>query len=152
MEETTMSDPTPMIHMRPAKLSEAQRDPEEWLYRLADAEGVRPEFETIVQRARNHGLYARFQNNWWPVAFTPDYNRNKIVLMLFSDLSQIVYMDELCDYLGCNPADVLNTIGDHGPVEPAEVPGWLERFDALMQYPRKKEPASDSEDRPQPRE
>ena len=115
-----------------AQLTREQRDPEAWLTGVADAEGNGKEFRQIVEAARSAGLYARFQNNWWLVMFTPLYKKNLSLIELVPSLEIWVNPGRIAKYLDC-PVELAREKLDFGPrLQTGDVPVWIENFLSLF--------------------
>lgn len=125
-----------------AQLDKTKRDAERWFYGMAEEEGVRAQFETIVNAVRVSGLHVRFQNNWQVAAFTPVWNKNILLVEMLPNLDYFVHLDRFSDAFGYSALDVEQAIGGDGPVwrdnmsggslSSADVPAWLERFRDLL--------------------
>lgn len=120
--------PQAPIDNRAAWLSKEARNPETWLSGLADQKGIGKEFRLIVEAARSSGLYARFQNNWWIVQFTPTENRNRGLFDLSSELGIWLYADRIAEYTGFT-IDIVNAKLNFGDrIDSPLVDQWIKNF------------------------
>lgn len=115
-----------------AQLSSQDRDPEQWLNAVADEKGLGNEFRRIVDTARDLGLHARFQNNWWIVKLTPKTNRSRGLIDLDSSLMLWVATDEIATHLGCSQEDVRAALGENRTLQSDEVDAWIDRLRILF--------------------
>jgi hypothetical protein len=116
-----------------AQLTRKERDPEAWLKGVAEQKGMGKEFCQIVDAARELGLYARFQNNWWVVMFTPSKNRSKSLIELGTSLTVYVSHDRIAQYLNC-PVEVVKEkfINRRENIQPSDVTRWIENLRSLF--------------------
>lgn len=115
-----------------ANLPREQRDPESWLTGVAEDKGLGDEFRRIVETARELGLHARFQNNWWIVKLTPPENRAKGFIDIGADLEFWVDATAIAGYLGRSAAEVERSLGLRGRLEPGAVDEWSTKLRALF--------------------
>ncbi|OJX39972.1 MAG: hypothetical protein BGO78_14395 [Chloroflexi bacterium 44-23] len=115
-----------------AQLTKSQRDPEKWLSEVADQNGCGHEFRQIVGAMRSVGLYARFQNNWWIVMFTPQKNRNHSLFEVGADLMIWIYSNKIANYLDSPIEDVKKKLDFGKQLDPKDVPQWVENLQGLF--------------------
>lgn len=115
-----------------AQLTKTQRDPEKWLSDVADRKGCGQEFRQIVQAARSVGLYARFQNNWWIVKFTPKDNRSLGLFEVGADLDIYLHTSAIASYLNSTISDVKQAMDFGKQIALEEVPQWINNFQELF--------------------
>lgn len=118
-----------------AQISREIRDPEEWLMGVAERRGNGKEFRRIVEVARELGLYARFQNNWWIVMFTPPTRRDRGLIEFDTYLNCWIHFERLAEYLNCSPELVREQfdIGEvrkswYGPFVVEDVPEFIKNL------------------------
>lgn len=115
-----------------AWLSRKERDPEAWLNSVADNEGNGPEFRHVVEAARSLGLYARFQNNWWVVKFTPLNNKSSGLFELSARLNIWINLNLIAQIVN-KPVDVVKEKLDCGNhLDREKVSTWIENLISLF--------------------
>ena len=115
-----------------AQLTKSQRDPEKWLSEVADQNGCGQEFTQLVQAARSVGLYARFQNNWWVVKFTPKNNRSLGLFEVGADLKIWIGTSAIATYLNSTIDEVKKKLDFGDQLEIKDVPQWIENLNRIV--------------------
>jgi len=115
-------------------LTKEKRNPEEWLNSLADQRGTGREFRLVVKVARELGLFARFQNNWWIVMITNPRNKNDALIEISSDLAIWINSKQIAEYTG-NPAELINEKLNYGSrISTDQVDQWIENLKELFSH------------------
>ena len=105
--------------------SKGKRDPEVWLKSLAEDFGTLEEFCQILDAARAAGFYARMQNNWWVIKFTPNNNRNAGIFWLGPNLGIGVYTSDIEKYLHIPETKTQELLGKRRTLQVQEVPDLI---------------------------
>jgi hypothetical protein len=116
-----------------ANISREERDPESWLKSLADKNGCGQEFTNIIEAAREVGLYARFQNNWWIVQLTPMGNHSLGLFDLAPDLGLWIFAPAVARYINFPEETVKEKLNLGERIPKQDVPRWIENFKSLFE-------------------
>ncbi len=111
--------------------SKEQRDPEAWLKSLAKEKGKLEEFCQILDASREAGFFARMQNNWWVIKFTPASNHNVGFYYLGTDLSFDIYTHEIEKWLEISAEKVRALFGEKRILTTQEIPQLIASIQEL---------------------
>lgn len=108
------------------------RDAEAWLTRLAERNDFGEEFRQVVTAAREAGMYARFQNNWWVVKFTQKENHNNGLFYLGPDQYITILRPAIAEYLNCDLIEVEARLPYEKLISREDVPKLIENLNYLF--------------------
>ena len=94
--------------------------------------GFGQEFRQIVEAVRSVGLYARFQDNWQIVMFTPHNNHNYGLLDLGTNLGMWIDLPKIAEYLNCSTKLVKQKLVFEKDLKPKDVSQWIDNFITLF--------------------
>lgn len=115
-----------------AQLTNAERNPEEWLTGVADERGYGNEFRQIIEAARSVGLYARLQNNWWIVMFTPPQKRNQGLFEVSTELEIWINYSAIANHTNIPVAKVKSALDYGDKLTRDQVPNFIESIQTLF--------------------